>query len=409
MNPSTSKLTAERYSVTDAAGNTTTYTYDTIDELTGAVQTNSRGSQIASDSYGYDPVGNMNSIGGGAATFNADDELTGYAGHIYSHDANGNQTSSTSGNSFAYNAQDQTTSITPSGGSQISMAYTGAGQSGRIGNGTGIYQYDATGMGSTAATSTTTPTYFTTTPDGQVLSERVPGGQTGCSTGQGTYCGYYYLYDGQGSVSALVNSTGTTVDAYTYDPYGMPSETHPNGAPNVANPYAYIGAVWDSQESMYAMGDRYYDPSTGTFAQTDPMGGGFGYADGDPINESDPSGLCPWCVVGAAAAIAAGAVTGVDEAVLLGLVLGAAVVGAWEVGTVAGQIITQAMSKGGKQNNLPDWYTGPRHAPAKEAKEAAEKAVEEFFGKGWKHNREAKGWVKTIEKIVGPHGSNKYK
>lgn len=44
--------------------------------------------------------------------------------------------------------------------------------------------------------------------------------------------------------------------------------------------------------------NRYYDPTTGQFTQPDPIGlaGGlnlYGYADGDPINKSDPFGLCP--------------------------------------------------------------------------------------------------------------------
>ena len=44
--------------------------------------------------------------------------------------------------------------------------------------------------------------------------------------------------------------------------------------------------------------NRYYDPGTGRFTQEDPIGlaGGlnlYGYAAGDPINYSDPFGLCP--------------------------------------------------------------------------------------------------------------------
>jgi RHS repeat-associated protein len=44
--------------------------------------------------------------------------------------------------------------------------------------------------------------------------------------------------------------------------------------------------------------NRYYDPQTGRFTQSDPIGlaGGlnlYGYANGDPINYSDPFGLCP--------------------------------------------------------------------------------------------------------------------
>jgi RHS repeat-associated protein len=47
---------------------------------------------------------------------------------------------------------------------------------------------------------------------------------------------------------------------------------------------------------------RVYDPQTGRFTQEDPIGlaGGlnlYGYAGGDPVNFSDPFGLCPWCGV----------------------------------------------------------------------------------------------------------------
>jgi hypothetical protein len=54
--------------------------------------------------------------------------------------------------------------------------------------------------------------------------------------------------------------------------------------------------------------NRYYDPATGQFTQQDPIGiaGGmnlYGFANGDPVNFSDPFGLCPWCfaAVGGAA------------------------------------------------------------------------------------------------------------
>jgi len=63
----------------------------------------------------------------------------------------------------------------------------------------------------------------------------------------------------------------------------------------------------------------------GSFTQEDPIGiaGGlnlYGYANGDPVNFSDPFGLCPICpwLVGAAA----GAATGVAEGYLLTRALG---------------------------------------------------------------------------------------
>ena len=56
--------------------------------------------------------------------------------------------------------------------------------------------------------------------------------------------------------------------------------------------------------------NRYYDPRTGRFTQLDPIGlaGGlnlYGFGGGDPVNFSDPFGLCPSCV-GAALGVAGG-------------------------------------------------------------------------------------------------------
>jgi RHS repeat-associated protein len=51
------------------------------------------------------------------------------------------------------------------------------------------------------------------------------------------------------------------------------------------------------------MRNRYYDPKTGRFTQQDPIGlaGGmnlYGFASGDPVNFSDPFGLCPMELTG---------------------------------------------------------------------------------------------------------------
>lgn len=61
--------------------------------------------------------------------------------------------------------------------------------------------------------------------------------------------------------------------------------------------------------------NRYYDPLTGQFTQEDPigLGGGanlYGFAQSDPVNLSDPFGLCPWCL----GAIAGGALAIIDVA-----------------------------------------------------------------------------------------------
>lgn len=69
-----------------------------------------------------------------------------------------------------------------------------------------------------------------------------------------------------------------------------------------------VGSSWMGtliREKLDATGtsyrrNRYVDPSTGRFTQEDPIGlaGGlnlYGFANGDPINFSDPFGLCPGC------------------------------------------------------------------------------------------------------------------
>jgi RHS repeat-associated protein len=64
-------------------------------------------------------------------------------------------------------------------------------------------------------------------------------------------------------------------------------------------PNAWLGGLIDEQRDPSGLlyrRNRYLDPSTGRFTQEDPigLGGGsnlYGYANGDPVNYSDPLGL----------------------------------------------------------------------------------------------------------------------
>jgi len=65
----------------------------------------------------------------------------------------------------------------------------------------------------------------------------------------------------------------------------------------VAKSIKFAGREYDPNAALYYNRARYYDPNTGRFTRTDPIGlaGGtnlYEYASGDPINKSDPSGLC---------------------------------------------------------------------------------------------------------------------
>jgi RHS repeat-associated protein len=68
-----------------------------------------------------------------------------------------------------------------------------------------------------------------------------------------------------------------------------------------ANPDSWSGDLVNQSRDISGqiyMRNRYYDPGTGRFTQEDPIGlsGGlnvYGFAAGDPVNHSDPFGLCP--------------------------------------------------------------------------------------------------------------------
>ena len=85
-------------------------------------------------------------------------------------------------------------------------------------------------------------------------------------------------------------SSGNTV-------YNKPSPwgTSGGGTPQWAGTVLVDGA---GSTGMLYRRNRYYDPGTGQFTQQDPIGiaGGanvYGFAGGDPVNFSDPFGLCP--------------------------------------------------------------------------------------------------------------------
>ncbi len=69
--------------------------------------------------------------------------------------------------------------------------------------------------------------------------------------------------------------------------------------------YVWHGSLLEGKRDVSAYDyrrNRFYDPRTGRFTQEDPIGlaGGlnlYGFANGDPVNFSDPFGLCPVCFV----------------------------------------------------------------------------------------------------------------
>ena len=90
----------------------------------------------------------------------------------------------------------------------------------------------------------------------------------------------YYHRNGQYSITALTDATGTIAERYAYDAYGELTVT--DGSSTVlsnsayGNRYTYTGREWDGELGLYHYRARMYDPVAGRFTSRDPMG----YVDG---------------------------------------------------------------------------------------------------------------------------------
>ena len=107
---------------------------------------------------------------------------------------------------------------------------------------------------------------------------------------------YFYL-DDLSSRRAVLNSSGSVTDKFTYSAYGK--VTHVSGS----NAYlaSFTGKEYDATGYIY-FNARYYDPETGRFLSEDALKDGlnfYSYAANNPLRFVDPSGLWVNFAIGA--------------------------------------------------------------------------------------------------------------
>lgn len=110
---------------------------------------------------------------------------------------------------------------------------------------------------------------------------------------------YYYLFNLQGDIVGIMDSSGNTVTEYTYDAWGQLLSTTGNTELGNKNPLRYRGYYYDSETGFYYLKSRYYDPYVQRFINADGyVSTGqditgynmYAYCNNNPVNMVDQNG-----------------------------------------------------------------------------------------------------------------------
>jgi RHS repeat-associated protein len=158
----------------------------------------------------------------------------------------------------------------------------------------------------------------------------------------------YLHHDQQGSTRLLTGSTGTVTGSTTFDAYG--NKTGSTGTSTT--PLGYDGQYTSSDTGLIHLRARVYDPATAQFLTVDAVvsltGAPYTYAHDNPLNESDPAGLCSINPFSSSSCLTEGVEAGVhfaeEHPVATGIALGVAAVATGGAAlAVEGTVATSAL------------------------------------------------------------------
>lgn len=272
------------------ASNTWTFGYDPLDHLT------SGSSSALSRGYTYDANGNRLTETGTVAytetnstTNNRVVSTTGGLVRTYGYDSAGDTTSYAS-NSYTFNQRGRMSSATVSSAT-TTYVYNAVGQLiEKSGNGgTTLLMYDEGGhvLGEYSSS-------------GTLIQETIWMGNLPVATlrPNGSSITIYYVHtDHLGTPRKITNPTGNTV-VWRWDP-----DTFGTASPSVATisyNLRFTGQYYLPESGLYYNSFRDYDPQTGRYIESDPIGlragiNTYAYVQDNPISRTDPSGLWQKC------------------------------------------------------------------------------------------------------------------
>lgn len=283
--------TGNRLSITNEKLGKTTYSYNSVNELTeenlpdGTKQT-----------YQYDGFGNRTKTTIGdktiSASYNEGNQLVEWNGEAITYDKNGNRTSDGK-YTYQWDAADRLTSITKKGDSKPYVSYTYDEDNRRISKTIGTetiqYHYDGDSI----------DVLYETDGSGNILRQYVYSDDNIRLAMKMNGKTLYYHYNAHGDVVALTDEAGKTVANYEYDAWGNVLKSEATTTEAKANPYGYAGYTYDKEIQQYYLMARYYDPEQGVFTAIDPDPGddddpqtmnGYNYANNNPVMFVDPDG-----------------------------------------------------------------------------------------------------------------------
>lgn len=259
---------------------TRNFGYDAADRLT-SVQNPSQ----TTESYTYDAVGNRTaSHQSSSYSYQPFNKVVIIGSNSYSYDSNGNLTLKIDNSgtwTYTWDYENRLKQVTRPDSTTISYKYDALGRRVQRTPSSGVstnFIYDGQDVIKDINSDNSTVEYLNGLGIDNKLRQMSSAGTV------------YFTQDHLGSTRALTDASGNVVESINYDSFG-------NGASSLTR-YGYTGREWDADANLYYYRNRWYDPQSGRFISEDPIGldGGinlYAYVENDPVNLSDPSGLCP--------------------------------------------------------------------------------------------------------------------